>query len=317
MNRTYTMTTYMNSHGYGDATTTIYVGGTDATSCRVEPGTFTYVKIVFYNNAGFDWTMKQGAIVLNDTAYKVYLNAMNIAKDEVTNVQYPSEYLFMTPEIPDDIKPYVTLTPSQHVMDVSPQFFDLTFNNILSIRDALEGDYYYCLNVSENFPDELKGKLWEIKMTLHEEWFKTLPSLNDPTGVHDYHLTIPSIRFGVPISQGENKGKIFYNLGQAKNMVFTFRLYNEFEIRGIKIVDEEIVEQFGEAAGDKENRFTKLYNLWEQIPSDQDIVDKIKITYVPDKDTFYNLYTINLTEAYPLFPYENNLIFLSLVDYLL
>ena len=305
LNRTYTMTTYMNSHGYGDATTTIYVGGTDATSCRVEPGTFTYVKIVFYNNAGFDWTMKPGAIVLNDTAYKVYLNAMNIAKDEVTNVQYPSEYLFMTPKIPDDIKPYVTLTPSQHVMDVSPQFFDLTFNNILNIRDALEGDYYYCLNVSSDFPDELKGKLWEIKMTLHEEWFKTLPSLNDPTGVHDYHLTIPSIRFGVPISQGENKGKIFYNLGQAKNMVFTFRLYNEFEIRGIKIVDEGIVEQFGEAAGDKENRFTRLYDLWEDIPSDQDIVDKIKITYVPDKDTFYNLYTINLTEAYPLFPYED------------
>ena len=305
LNRTYTMTTYMNSHGYGDATTLVYVGGTDATSCRVEPGTFTYVKIVFYNNAGFDWTMKPGAITLNDTAYKVFLNARNIMDNKVTAVQYPSEYLFMTPEIPDDIKPYVTLTPSQHVMDVSPQFFDLTFNNILSIRDALEGDYYYCLNVSSDFPDELKGKLWEIKMTLHEDWFQTLPSLNDPTGVHDYHLTIPSIRFGVPISSGENKGKIFYNLGQAKNMVFTFRLYNEFEIKGIKIVDEEIVNQFGEAAGDKESKFSKLLNLWNEIPSDQDIINKIKITHVPDKDTFYNLFTINLTEAFPLFPYED------------
>ena len=82
-NRTYTMTTYMNSHGYGDSATLVYVGGTDATSCRVEPGTFTYVKIVFYNNAGFDWKMKPDAITLNDTAYKVYLNAMNIMKKKI------------------------------------------------------------------------------------------------------------------------------------------------------------------------------------------------------------------------------------------
>ena len=306
LNRTYTMNTYMNSHGYGDAATLVYVGGTDGTSCRVEPGTYTYVKIVFYNNAGFDWTMEPGAITLNDTAYKVYLNAMNIMKDKVTAVQYPLEYKFMTPEIPDDIKEYVTLTPSQHVMDVSPQFFDLTFNNILNIRDALEGDYYYCLNVSKNFPKELEGKFWEIKMTLNETWFKTLPSPNDPTGIHDYHLTIPSIRFGVPISEGENKGKIFYNLGQAKNMVFTFRLYNEFTIKGIKIVDEETVNKFGDAAGDKENKFSKLLSLWDEIPSTQDKVnvDKIKIKYVPDKDTFYNLFTVDLTEAFPLFPYE-------------
>ena len=37
-NREYTMNTYMNSHGYGDATTTVYVGGTDKTSCKVNPG---------------------------------------------------------------------------------------------------------------------------------------------------------------------------------------------------------------------------------------------------------------------------------------
>ena len=304
-NRTYTMTTYMNSHGYGDSATLVYVGGTDATSCRVEPGTFTYVKIVFYNNAGFDWKMKPDAITLNDTAYKVYLNAMNIMKDKVTAVQYPSEYKFMSYDIPEEIKPYVTLTPSQHVMDVSPQFFDLTFNNILTIRDALEGDYYYCLNVSKNFPDNLKGKLWEIKMTLHEEYFDTLPSLNDPTDFHDYHLTIPSIRFGVPISEGENKGKIFYNLGQAKDLVYTFRLYNEFEIKGMKIVDEEIINKLGEAAGDREEKFSKLLKLWEEIPSSEDIINKIQISSVPyEKDTFYNVYTVNLTEAFPLFPYE-------------
>ena len=305
-NRTYTMNTYMNSHGYGDATTTVYVGGVDATSCRVERGTFTYVKIVFYNNAGFDWKMREGAITLNDTAYEIFLNANNIMKEKVTAVQYPSEYKFMNYEIPEEIKDYVTLTPSQHVMDVSPQFFDLTFNNILTIKDALEGDYFYCLNVSEDFPKELEGKLWEIKLTLNESWFYTLPSLNDPTnGYHDYHLTIPSIRFGVPISKGENQGKIFYNLGQAKNMIFTFKLYKEFEIKGIRIVDDEIINALGVAAGDKVERYTKLDNIWSNLTENKEIIDKIKITNVTDEtNSFYNIFTVDLTEAFPLLPFE-------------
>jgi len=229
---------------------------------------------------------------------------MNIMKNKVTSVQYPSEYKFMSYEIPEEIKPYVTLTPSQHVMDVSPQFFDLTFNNILNIRDALEGDYFYCLNVSKNFPENLKGKLWEIKMTLNEDWFETLPSLNDPTGIHDYHLTIPSIRFGVPISEGEYKGKIFYNLGQGKNMVYTFRLYKEFEIKGIKLVNDDIISELGEASGKKIEKYEELLRIWNNIPENRERTDKIIITNVTDRDTFYNLFTINLTEAFPLFPYE-------------
>ena len=301
-NREYTMTTYMNSHGYGDATTTVYVGGIDATSCRVNPGEMTYVKIVFYNNAGFDWVMKTGAITLNDTAYKVFLNARSISDNKVHAVQYPSEYKFMTYEIPEEIKPYVTLTPSQHVMDVSPQFFDLTFNNILTIKDALEGDYFYCLNVTDNFPDHLKGKLWEIKMTLHEEWFTALPpDINDPTGIHDYHITIPSIRFGVP----DSNGKLYYNLGQAKEMVYTFRLYKEFEIKGIKLINETIADDFKQiSTQNDEDKTEVLYNLYESYPSDEEIVSKIKYSKVPDADTFYNLYTFNLTEAFPLFPFE-------------
>ena len=305
LNRTYNMDSYMNSHGYGDATTTIYVGGIDGTSCRVEPGTFTYVKIVFYNNAGFDWKMKKEGITLNETEYgKIYLNAMSILLNILTAVQYPSEYKFMSYEIPEEIKPYVTLTPSQHVMDISPQFWDLTFNNIYTIKDALEGDYYYCLNVSKDFPKELEGKLWEIKLTLNEEYFYTLPSVNDPTGIHDYHLTIPSIRFGVPISEGENKGKIFYNLGQAKDLVYTFRLYNEFEIQGIKLIDDKTIDEISEAISNSEDKNNKLLELWDKIPSNEDKINKIQTSKVLDSNTFYNLYTINLTEAFPLFPYE-------------
>ena len=304
LNRAYTMSTYMNTHGYGDAATMVYVGGIDATTCRVEPGTYTFVKIVFYNNAGFDWKMKPGAIELNETAYRVFLNANSINTNAVTAVQYPSKYNFMKPEIPPEIKDYVTLTPSQHVMDVSPQFFDLTFNNILTIKDALEGDYFYCLNVSKNFPKELEGKFWEIKMTLDESYFETIPCPEDVTHIHDYHLTIPSIRFGVPISEGENKGKIFWNLGQGKNMVYTFRLYKEFEIKGIKIVNEDIINRIGEAAGDKIHKYDLLKKIWDEIPTNEDIINNIVNTTVPDKDTFYNLHTIDISKAFPLLPYE-------------
>ena len=303
--REYTMHTYMNSHGYGDAATTIYVGGTDSTSCKVNPKEFTYVKIVFYNNAGFDWKMKENAITMNYEGYSLYLNAMSIMMDKVTAIQYPKEYNFMSYEIPAEIKDFVTLTPSQHVLDISPQFYDLTFNNILNIKDGLEGDYFYCLNISESFPDKYKGKLWEIKMKLNEEYFESLPGKNDPTGIHDYHLTIPSIRFGVPIASGPNKGKVFYNLGQAKNLVFTYRIYYEFNHLGIKIVNDEIMNKLSEAISIDEKKYENLQNVWDSVNISPEISSKIKITEKNDpNDDFYKLITIDLSEAYPLFPYE-------------
>ena len=48
----------------------------------------------------------------------------------------------MSYEIPEENKDYVTLTPSQNILDISPQFYDLTFNNILNIKDGLEGDCF-------------------------------------------------------------------------------------------------------------------------------------------------------------------------------
>ena len=241
----------------------------------------------------------------DEAEYSLYLNGASIMLDKATAIQFPLKYNFMSFEIPSEIEPYVTLSPSQHVVDISPQFYDLTFNNILTIKDALEGDYYYCLNVSKTFPEDLKGKLWEIKMKFNEEWFETFPSEKDETGIHDYHLTIPSIRFGVPISEeGKYKGKIFYNLGQAKDMYFTFRLYNEFEIQGIRIITEEDIDKLREAIGDEENKIKNLLDVWDKIPEQKDITDKIKVSFAPHTDPFYNSYTFNLSEAYPLFPYE-------------
>ena len=305
-NREYTLNTYMNSHGYGDATTTVYVGGTDATSCKVNPGEFTYVKITFYNNAGFDWIMKDDAISLNKTGYSLFLNANALMTGQAISIQFPEEYKFMSYVIPEEIKPYITLTPSQHVIDVSPQFFDLTFNNILNIKDAFEGDYYYCLNVSESFPDNLRGKLWEIKMVLNEEYFETLPGKNDPTGLHNYHITIPSIRFGVPIKGGDYDGKVFYNLGQAKDLVFSFKLHKNFKFQGLKIVDDEIITEMQNATQYDKIKFNLLNEIWNNT-EDNELVKKIVMKNETLSDGFFQLVTINLTDAFPLFPYEQPL----------
>ena len=122
-------------------------------------------------------------------------------------------------------------------------------------------------------------------MTLHEEWFDTLPSLNDPTGIHDYHLTIPSIRFGVPISEGENAGKIFYNLGQANEMIYSFLMYKEFQIKGHEnsknyttlllncYIMQEKIPKLAEFMNKKEE---KIFYLTKKKNSEELCIKKIK-----------------------------------------
>ena len=304
-NREYTMNTYMNSHGYGDATTAVYVGGIDSTSCKVNPGEFTYVKIVFYNNAGFDWKMKEKAITINSEGYSIPLNAMSIMMDKVTAIQYPKEYNFMSYEIPEEIRPYITLTPSQHILDISPQFYDLTFNNVLNIKDALEGDYFYCLNVSKTFPEKYKGKLWEIKMKLNEDCFETFPSPDDPTGIHDYHLTIPSIKFGVPLSSGKYAGKVFYTLGQATDLILSYKIYKEFKYNDIKILNDEELNKLSESIGNNMDRMRNSYILFKKFT--KSISTKVKVTEEKLSDNFYKLVTIDISKAFPIFPYEEEM----------
>ena len=308
-NREYTMNSYMNSHGYGDATTTVYVGGIDSTSCKVNPGNFTYVKIVFYNNAGFDWKMKENAITMNLEGYSIPLNAASIMLGKVTAIQYPKEYNFMEYIIPDEIKPYVTMTPSQRNLDISPQFYDLTFNNVLNIKDALEGDYFYCLNVSSSFPEKYKGKMWEIKMKLNEEYFESLPSVNDSTNIHDYHLTIPSIKFGVPLSSGPYAGKVFYNLGQASNITINYKLISQllFKSSGdkVRIVSEKDIHDLTVAISNNDNKYDKLLEIWDRLNNKYpEIQKKIKLSYSKKVSETYQNITIDLSKALPLFPYE-------------
>jgi hypothetical protein len=253
--------------------------------------------------------MKEDAITMNLEGYSLPLNAASIMLGKVTAIQYPKKYNFMDYIIPDEIKPYVTMTPSQHNLDISPQFYDLTFNNVLNIKDALEGDYFYCLNVSNSFPEKYKGKLWEIKMKLNEDYFESLPSVNDPTNIHDYHLTIPSIKFGVPLSNGPHAGKVFYNLGQASNITINYKVISQLMFKSgnkVRIVDEKDIHDLTVAISNNDNKYDKLEEIWNSLnKKNTDILKKIKFSSSKKASDSYQNITIDLSKALPLFPYES------------
>jgi len=303
--REYTMSTYMNSYGFGDSTITIFVGGTEATTCKVQPGEYTYIKISFYNNAGFDWNLKNGAIEFEDRG-SMFTSSHTIMKNSISNIQAPLKYNFIEPVIPEEIKPYITLKCSDHNIDVAPQFFDFTNINVVTIRDAFEGNYFYKLSVNDNFPDEYRGKMWEIKLNLVQEYFDRLPGFNDPTNIHDYTLKIPPIKFGVPIkSNDNNNGKIFMTLGFSKDIKFDFLLYKYFEIKGIKMISENDITKLDLAVSDESNAMDKLNEVYDSLSGDDLLGKTITLKTREDPGNYYNNHTIYLNKQIPIFPIEN------------
>ena len=71
-------------------------------------------------------------------------------------------------------------------------------------------------------------------------------------------------------------------------------------MKKLKIVNGDIINRIGEAAGDKIHKYDLLKKIWDEIPSNEDIINNIVNTTVPDKDTFYNLHTIDISKAFPL-----------------
>ena len=53
---------YTNTYGFRDVSVSVSVGGIKNSKPVVQPGDTTYAKIIFYNNCGFDWNMKNGSI---------------------------------------------------------------------------------------------------------------------------------------------------------------------------------------------------------------------------------------------------------------
>ena len=299
--RQYTMSTYTNSYGFGDSTTSVYVGGTNDTDCIISPGDYTYVKITMYNNAGFDWNMYGGAIEGNG----VSVSSSILMKETMNIVESPSKYNFLKLSIPSEISNYITIEPSNHVEGVDPQFSDFECINAVRIRDGFEGDYYYKLTVNNGFPSQYRGRLWEINVTIIESYFDKLPSYNDPTSIHDYSLKIPPIVFGVPYPSGSKyAGKVFYTLGRASEIKVSYTYYGDFSIDDIRVIEDDNTYLLGEATASSENIQEELLKIWNKYTDSSKSYLNNKISYsIKDSKYNYKIITIDMSQLYPLLPY--------------
>ena len=304
--REYTLKTYDNSYGFGDSTVLVYVGGTEDSSCKVNAGDSTYVKIVFYNNAGFDWNMKVDAIEFETSETERMISAYLLLKNQIKAVKIPRKYNFLILTIPNEIKNYIDIEPSDHNANVPPQFFDFQTINVVTIRDGFEGSYFYKITVHSDFPNKYKGRFWDIKVDIDESYFDKLPGYNDPTkqGYHDYKLKVPDIKFAVPYSEGEHKGKVYYTLGRGTNLKLKYKLMNNFKIDGIKLISEDDYAKLRtiDNDDDQSKKDETALNIWENVKSPKNG----KLTYSISKyDNSYNYITIDFNEIIPELPYEN------------
>ena len=313
--REYKSKTYSNSYGFGDSAVLIYVGGTEDSDCRIKPGDTTYIKITFYNNAGFDWNLKAGAI----ESKGINIKPNTLMKDNgIHSVKVPTKYNFLELDIPEPLRGHIKIVPSDHKKDVLPQFFDFGGINVVTIRDGYIGEYYYKLTLLDGLDKKYWGRMWEIKVTLKYEYFDILPGMNndpatkvnyDITFKHDYKLKVPSIKFGIPYpSNHENpdyRNKIFYTIGRATNLTLSYNIEDEFSLDDIKIVTDDEIEKIRNATSDTINVNEKLLDVWNNGISNKTSykTGEISTTILEPENGFQRIY-IYLNRSFPEFPYE-------------
>jgi len=240
---------YTNNYGYGDFTVQVYVGDAGTTALPA-PGTKIRIRLTFMNNAGFDIEMLKDAISSTEISQEA-INADDLMKGIVHALKRPDSYNFLKIEIPDELKDYISIAPCPDVVGIAPLFFDFEAINVVTIRDGWKGDYYLDMNISENFPDDLRGRLNEIPVKLVKEYFAALPGKGDVTGVHDYEIEVPSIVFGVPYRSDHPlwADKIFYTSGYATQVNPVASLAKPFVADQAIIVSEEDLELYHACLG--------------------------------------------------------------------
>ena len=233
----------------------------------------------------------------------MYISGQDLITRRFHAIKVPTNYTFMNLEIPKEFKPYVNITPSDHNSQTAPQFFDFQNINVGTIRDGFEGHYFYKLKVKENFPDNLKGRLLSINVTLNSTHFDRLPGPKDPTGIHDYTLKIPPIKFGVEYPAGlKYAGKIFNTLGRANNIVVKSILNNALNVQDVKYIKEEQIQLFKEASVDEETAKTEMNKVWAKTVASAESIP-FDVTLEKDNRNYLSVY-FNKTK-YAQFPKEN------------
>ena len=288
---------YQNSYGFGDVSVSVTVGGIKRSKPIVQPGGTTYAKIIFYNNCGFDWNMKNGSI---DFIYKgdKHINAQDLMMNYTHAIQEPIKYNFLNYIIEDRYKEYITIKPSNHNIEVSPEFFDFGFINIVTIRDGFKGEYNLEINIKNEFPDNLRGKPIEIKIDLITSYFDHFPGTNtDPTGkYHDYKVKIPSIYIAVPFNNGPFKGKVLYTSAQSRFYMFQFYTYLDSITEG-KYINNTFKDKFI-STSNKEEPIKEMNELWDNLTNETSIEFDEEI----NANNLKIIKIKSIMKDYPLFP---------------
>ena len=231
----WTQTDCDRQYGFGDASVRTFTGGNYGSENIVLPGGTTFVEVDFYNNAGFDWNLLAGAI-LSKSLTAASWSATDLQAGFAPVVQGPTAYNFMSVQPPAALAPWLTIRPSLYNAYVAPLEFDFTSNNVATIRDGFQGSYFYEITVNSSLPVELMGRMYDIPILLNQSWFQQLPGFNDPTGVHNYTLSIPPITIGFPYPANSTWTGAYRVNGYATNLTFSHLLDSQFNATAAKTV---------------------------------------------------------------------------------
>jgi hypothetical protein len=305
--RTWDSTIYYNYNGFGDSSISVYVGGFNGSTAILSPGQDTYVEIVFYNNAGFDWNLKANAINATEIDSKP-INANDLLYNLKHAIMLPLSYNFMNVTFEDEgLEQYISIKPSGHNIDTAPLFFDFENINVATIRDGFKGRYFYHIIVSSSLPDKYKGRLLHLNVALKKEYFDKLPGYNDPTPAafaaiqHDYELTIPDIVIGVPYSSGPYSGGVYWTSGHASNLKLSHHVDTEhIPVMACLVTDQEI-EELSQITGDPKSLITNLAFFWSNLSSNCKVVP---FTNEGASGAFYNV-MFDFSQYGKMFPFPN------------
>ncbi|EKD30303.1 MAG: hypothetical protein ACD_78C00095G0001, partial [uncultured bacterium (gcode 4)] len=274
--------TYIDSRGDGNYSANIYVGANyngAATKSLLRPGDKTIVALDIYNNSGYDWSMiGSGSIANNNGQFTTSisggidftidgisaLNGNDLISKVARNVLRPTAYNFLTLSIPDEIKPYVHIAPSDANIRTPGTFFDFDFVNITTIRDGFKGSYFLDITLDPSIPDNLRSKAYSIGVVMNPDYFDRLPwvSGKDPVAWPDVpHL--PDIR----VAFADIAGNAFYRNGYSTGITLDVAYDSGFTLDSVQEITSDGLLAFRLAAGDGTNKHRRLRETFESLSS--------------------------------------------------
>jgi hypothetical protein len=287
---------YANSYGFGDVSVSVYVGGIRKSKAVIQPNSTTYAKIIFYNNCGFDWNMKPNAIEFEVKGTKP-ISAYDLLYRLVHTIQSPKKYNFLKYTVDKEYQKYIKIGPSNHNEGVAPEFFDFENINVVTIRDGFKGEYNLQINVTEDFPDNLRGKPIEIKIDLNTSYFDHFPgtSTDEIKSFHSYTVKVPSVYIAVPFKNGKFAGKVLYTSAQASDLDLSLDIGVDWKTDGVKYVDKETLEKMANAT-QQQDAYKEMDKYWNQLKGSIDFNETIL-----NKD-IKKVSFVGIKKDYPLFP---------------